>query len=78
MNTSNHDSGNPGRKGTAQDGSPASGAGGNSSDRAQARPLSDPAWNDDIRAYYNAVVQEPLPQEFPALLAQIARAKPRR
>lgn len=35
--------------------------------------LPDPAWNKDIRAYYEAVVEEPVPQEFIDLLTQIAK-----
>lgn len=34
--------------------------------------LPDPAWSKDIRDYYNAVMQEPVPQEFLDLLAKIA------
>ncbi len=34
--------------------------------------LPDPEWNKDIRAYYEAVVEEPVPQEFVDLLQQIA------
>jgi hypothetical protein len=30
-------------------------------------------WNKDIRAYYDAVVEEPVPQDFVELLAQIAK-----
>lgn len=32
----------------------------------------DAAWNKDIRDYYNAVMQEPVPQELLDLLARIA------
>lgn len=35
--------------------------------------LPEPEWNKDIRAYYDAVVDEPVPQEFVDLLAQIAK-----
>lgn len=35
--------------------------------------LPDPEWNKDIRAYYDAVVEEPVPQEFVDLLDQIAK-----
>lgn len=35
--------------------------------------LPDPEWNKDIRAYYDAVVEEPVPQEFVDLLAEIAK-----
>lgn len=35
--------------------------------------LPDPDWNKDIRAYYDAVVEEPVPQEFVDLLQQIAK-----
>lgn len=35
--------------------------------------LPDPEWNKDIRAYYDAVVEEPVPQEFVDLLQQIAK-----
>jgi hypothetical protein len=35
--------------------------------------LPDPEWNKDIRAYYDAVVNEPVPQEFVDLLQQISK-----
>ncbi len=48
-------------------------------ERKQAAPvdlqdgeLPEADWNKDIRAYYDAVVEEPVPQEFLDLLAQIA------
>ena len=34
----------------------------------------NPAWNKDIKAYYNAVASEPIPEEFAALLAKMAKA----
>ena len=34
--------------------------------------LPAPSWSKDIRNYYNAVVEEPVPQEFLDLLARIA------
>lgn len=34
--------------------------------------LPETAWSKDIRAYYNAVMLEPMPQEFLDLLARIA------
>lgn len=34
--------------------------------------LRDPAWSREIRDYYNAVANEPIPQEFLDLLARIA------
>lgn len=37
-----------------------------------AAALRDPAWSREIRDYYNAVVNEPVPQEFLDLLAKIA------
>lgn len=43
---------------------------------AQDGSLPDPAWSKDIRDYYNAVMQEPIPQEFLDLLAKIAPDKP--
>lgn len=38
--------------------------------------LPAPAWSKDIRDYYNAVMQEPVPQEFLDLLAKIATDTP--
>lgn len=35
----------------------------------------DAAWSKDIRDYYNAVMQEPVPQELLDLLARIATDK---
>ncbi|WDF73095.1 NepR family anti-sigma factor [Novosphingobium sp. KACC 22771] len=32
-----------------------------------------PAWSDDIRSYYQAAAQEPVPQDFMDLMAQIAK-----
>jgi hypothetical protein len=43
---------------------------------AQDGTLPDPAWSKDIRDYYNAVMQEPIPQEFLDLLARIAPENP--
>ncbi|WP_298191263.1 NepR family anti-sigma factor [Novosphingobium sp.] len=42
---------------------------------ANAGPQPDPAWSKDIRDYYNAVMQEPVPQELLDLLARIATDK---
>lgn len=35
-------------------------------------PMPGAAWSKDIRDYYNAVMQEPVPQELLDLLARIA------
>lgn len=32
-----------------------------------------PAWSEDIKAYYQAAAQEPVPPEFLDLMAQIAK-----
>lgn len=32
-----------------------------------------PMWSEDIRAYYQAAAQEPIPQDFVDLMAQIAK-----
>nr|WP_246404532.1 NepR family anti-sigma factor [Novosphingobium sediminicola] len=32
-----------------------------------------PAWSQDIRAYYHAAAEEPVPQDFVDLMAQIAK-----
>lgn len=32
-----------------------------------------PAWSEDIRAYYHAAAEEPVPQDFSDLMAQIAK-----
>lgn len=31
-----------------------------------------PVWSDDIRAYYQAAAEEPIPQDFVDLMARIA------
>lgn len=54
-------------------GSKANGAASGEKDHAG---LPDPVWNADIRAYYDAVVEEPVPQEFVDLLAEIAKDIP--
>ena len=36
-----------------------------------AEPAPTPAWAKDLRELYNAVVEEPLPDSFLALLAQL-------
>lgn len=53
------------------DGMPASGA----VPGASTGPVPDAAWNKDIRDYYNAVMQEPVPRELLDLLARIATDK---
>jgi hypothetical protein len=42
---------------------------------ASTAPLPDAGWSKDIRDYYNAVMQEPVPQELLDLLARIAADK---
>ena len=42
---------------------------------ANAGPPPDARWSRDIRDYYNAVMQEPVPQELLDLLARIATEK---
>lgn len=42
---------------------------------ANAGSLPDAAWSKDIRDYYNAVMQEPVPQDLLDLLARIATDK---
>lgn len=32
-----------------------------------------PSWSEDIRAYYHAAAEEPVPQDFVDLMAQIAK-----
>jgi hypothetical protein len=34
---------------------------------------NQPAWGEDIRAYYHAAAEEPVPQDFVDLMAQIAK-----
>ena len=35
---------------------------------------SKPEWNRDIKAYYDAITNEPIPDEIMALMATLARA----
>ncbi len=37
-------------------------------------PGDKPAWNKDIKAYYDAVASEPIPEEFQNLMATLAKA----
>jgi len=36
--------------------------------------VSKPDWNKDIKAYYDAIANEPIPDEIQALLATLAKA----
>ncbi len=33
-----------------------------------------PDWNRDIKAYYDAIAGEPIPEEFAKLMAKLAKA----
>jgi hypothetical protein len=37
-------------------------------------PADKPEWNRDIKAYYDAVASEPIPEEFQKLMATLAKA----
>jgi hypothetical protein len=36
--------------------------------------IAKPAWNKDIKAYYDAIASEPIPDEIQALMATLAKA----
>jgi hypothetical protein len=40
-------------------------------DGAVGEPAANPAWANDLRQLYNAVVEEPLPDSFLDLLSQL-------
>ncbi len=37
-------------------------------------PVAKPEWNKDIKAYYDAIASEPIPDEIQALMASLAKA----
>jgi len=38
------------------------------------RPADKPEWNRDIKAYYDAIASEPIPDEIQQLMATLAKA----
>jgi len=46
----------------------------NQSREASGSPPEKPEWNRDIKAYYDAIASEPIPEEFENLMAKLAKA----
>jgi hypothetical protein len=46
----------------------------NQSREASGRSPERPDWNRDIKAYYDAIASEPIPEEFEKLMAILAKA----